>query len=108
MRWAAMKHDRLPGILAVGFAFALCACGSSQVQVAKAPAPTPNAVGTTQLMAAEMHLTEPAAKVGKSQHDVITDEAVRNEEEDPITAKDQPRRKDHSPHSRGSGFSGWK
>jgi hypothetical protein len=100
-----MKLDRLTGLCAVGFfALALSACGAKQE--AKAPAPIPaNAVGSTQLMAADIQLNEPAAKVGKSQHDVITDEAV---EEDPITAKDQPRRKDHSPHTRGSGFSGWK
>ena len=104
-----MKLNRLSGIAAVGiFAVVLAGCACGAKQQAKAPpananpnAPI-NAIGTTQLMAAEMVVAEPAAKVGKSQHDVITDEAVS---EDDVSVKDQPRRKDHR---RGSGFSGWK
>lgn len=101
-----MKLDRLSGLAAVSFfALALVACAGPAKQQAKASVPTPavNAVGTTQLMAAEMQMPVGEAKVGKSQHDVITDEAV---EVDPLTVKDEPRRKDTS--RKGGGFSGWK
>ena len=96
-----MKLEHLSGIAAVGFFdLALAGCASQAPSMAAKAAPT-NAVGTTQLMSAEMHVDGEQLKVGKSQQH-ITDEAVS--EDEPVV-KDSPRRSDRH---RGGGFSGWK
>ncbi|MBX3208553.1 MAG: hypothetical protein KF764_26205 [Labilithrix sp.] len=93
-----MKLDHAASALAILVAILAAGCGA---RVSNEPVAAPKSpVAAVRLLAAELHATDDAPRVGKSQH---SDASVLDEE---AGKKDPPRGR--VDRTRGGGFSGYK